>query len=269
MITSTGRTTRDSERGGLLSAIKDPQCHPAMRRLGELAIRGGYTQEGLGKALREKFGLQGVNGTNVRAHFSSERPTHKTMARYAQILGLNDEQLYVIEHGEVPPDREPAWERELFRMLEAFKSNFVRGTAEKITDALRDPATRRRVFAAMAAPRTGWPLTKWVNLPGYFEPVAEALLPELDMREFVRKQTAWTNALLTMHAVAGDLYQNDEKARAFVDACAAIFRLDGIDTRPMYEMLQDYSEASAAIFKHGAEARATSKKSTKIPGARA
>lgn len=242
---------------GLRRAV-DEAKHPTMKRLGEIALDRRLSQEGLARGLRERFNLsENTNGANVYAHFTSPNPRRETIERYAQLLGINDEQLYVIEHGAVPPDRELVWEHELFRMLEVYKLEFEPGTRSAIADALRNPATRRRAFAAMAGPRTGWPLTKWSSIPAYFEPVAEALLPELDMRAFIRKQSASTNALLTIYVVAGDLYQSPEKAHAFVDVCAAILRLDGFDTQPMYDVLRDWQEACVAAAAPGSQSANT------------
>jgi hypothetical protein len=259
MVTRKARKPSDNvneARGnvkGLRRAV-DEATHATMKRLGQIALARGLSQEGLAKGLRERFNLsEKTNGANVYAHFTSPNPRRETIERYARLLDLNDEQLYVIEHGAVPADRESAWEHELFRMLEIFKVEFEPGTASAIADALRNPVTRERVFAAMASPRTGWPLTKWSSIPPFFEPAAEALLPDLDMRVLVRKQTVHTNGLLAIYAVADDLYQNHEKAHAFVDACAAIFRLDGFDTEPMYDVLRDWHEARAAATAPGAQ----------------
>jgi hypothetical protein len=210
-----------------------------MRRIGEIALAQGFSQERLAKHLGGFFGLQ-INGANVRAHFQSKHPRRETVEHYARCLGLTDDQLYVIEHGVVPPDREPVWEQKLFTMLRYFAADFEPGVAARVKDALLDPATRQRVFAEMAGPPSRRLWEQWVSVPQsasvpqLLQAAAVALFPELDLRAFVRKQSPHDNALVAIYAQARGLYQSDEKARAFVDVCAAILRLDGFDTRPMY-----------------------------------
>jgi len=212
-----------------------------MKRLAALALECGFSQEGLAKGLNERFGLR-LNGANVYGHITAQRPQGETIKRYAQLLGVNHEQLHIIEHGTLPADRERYWGGVVLSALTTHASDFKPGVVEAVRRALHDPNIRVRVLTSVSMsghvperPR------RW--LPRAVEPMidalAEALYPRLDMRDYLRERSPGDEALFPIYHSVRSLYRDDAKALAFVDACAAILRFDGFDTAPMQEYLRE------------------------------
>jgi len=217
-----------------------------MKYLGEVALSQGLSQEGLAKALGERFSVR-INGANVSAHFASENPRHETIERYAHVLGFTTEQLHVIERGALSPDRLRHWEREVLSEFALEKTDFRAGVIKAVKDALRrDSVARTRALTAAA---WSWNSMRsvpgWATVPHTLQTFAAALFPCLDLREFVRKKSPGEGILFSIYADARSLYgeERKDKVLAFVDACAAILRLDGFDTRPMYDDLRDNLES--------------------------
>jgi len=249
---------------GLRRAVEDA-THPVMADLGKTALSRGYSQESLARELRDRFQLSAAtNGANVHAHFTSPKPRRETIERYAQILGITDEQLYVIANGVLPPDREQHWEGEVLRALAIDQATFAPTVIAAVEDALRaDPAVRSHALAAHVRSKWWHPIA-WdlsdprvrSKLPSELYYFAQALLPRLDLRDFLRSpRPSGDGALEDAYMLARNLYPSRAKALAFVDVCAAIFRLDGFDTDPMYEglhaLLREVDDARAASEKDG------------------
>lgn len=212
-----------------------------MKRLGGLAIERGFSQEGLAKALNDRFGLS-LNGANVYAHVTAKRPQRDTIKRYAQLLGLNAEQLHVVEHGMISADGERYWGGHIVSALAAHTGEFKPGVLDAVGRLLRDPNIRARALTSVAM---GGHLPdrakRWLPraLPPELDILAEALYPHLDMRDYLRERSPGDETLFPIYHSVRSLYRDDTKALAFVDACAAILEIDGFDTDPMQEYLRD------------------------------
>ena len=237
---------------------------PIMRALAKVAIARGYRQESLAKAVAQRPGLSGIQAGNVSRHFRSRSPRRETLDDYAAVLGITGEQMYVIAHGVLPPDRRQHWEGEVLRVL-AIDHAFLAPTAlAAVEDALRaDPELRSRALAAYVREKWWYPVA-WdrsdprvgSKLPSGLYDFAQALLPRLDLRDFLRApRPSRDGALEDAYMLARNLYPSRAKALAFVDVCAAIFRLDGFDTDPMYEglhaLLREVDDARTASEKDG------------------
>lgn len=232
MATRKANPTSDLAKG--LHRAVDDAANPAMKRLGQRALELGFSQESLAKELRERFRLSAkTNGANVYAHLTSARPQRETIARYAEIVGFTGEQLYVLEHGAIPPGREWFWERELLRLFDLAEADFEPGVREAVTEALQNEGTRARVFASMALPPS-MPRRILPRIRGLLDIAADALIPDLDLRKFMRERTPGDTMFALIYPQALALYKNPTKTLQFIDACAAILRLDGFDTHPMH-----------------------------------
>ncbi len=212
--------------------------NPVMRYLGENALAQGFSQESLAKRYREHTRVSSkFNGANVRSHFMAKKPQRETVKRYAEILGLSEERLHIVEHGKLDAIRLRQWEQKLFRTLSVFQVDFKDGVAEAVRDALLEPVLRNTVLTKVAM---AWGAEKagWSDVPVPLQVFADAIFPNVDLHRFVQRRTKGEATLFMIYAESmQNLYGNDAKARAFVDACAAILRLDGFDTRPMYDFL--------------------------------
>jgi hypothetical protein len=235
MTTRKDRSTSGIEKG-LRRAVSEA-THPTMKQLGEIALTRGFSQEGLADALRQRFKLR-INGANVYAHFTAIRPQRETINRYVTILGVTPEQMQVVERGVLDADRVQRWEHEVFRLLSISKADFEPGVVTAVRKVLRDPATRTKVLTDTAMT---WlrDTPGWSMIPSPLSAFAAALFPWLDLRDFIRKRVKGEATLFMIYTEALSLYDDATKARAFVDACAAILRIDGFDTRAMYERLRN------------------------------
>jgi hypothetical protein len=209
-----------------------------MRRLAEIALAQGFSQESLAKRLRDDFGLKAI-GKNVYDHFVAPHPHRKTIERYAKILNVSDETLRIIEGGTLTKQRLQSMEREVFRCLAIFRSDFQPSVVKAIKKALREPGTRARVLGETAMTWNAPVGAEWSTIPAGLGAFARALAPALDLRRFIRKYSKGESALFMIYSEALALYEDSGKALAFVDACAAILRLDGFDTQPMYDRFRD------------------------------
>lgn len=219
-----------------------------MQWLGEIALHRGLSQEELARKLRERFKVK-LNGANVYAHFVASRPQRETILRYANILDVTAEQLHVAEYGTLPAGREDYWESEVFRQFRFFKASLEPGTVEAIADALQvKPRIRSRALAAFVVAQSSPPPNslewdKLLRLPLPLVAFAEALYPQLDLRDFAHEYSVGESTLLLIYGNARALYDGDgERALAFVKACAAILEFDGFDTQPMFRPLYDRIE---------------------------
>jgi hypothetical protein len=247
-----------------LASYAENAPSPTMRALAKVAIWRGYRQESLAKALAQRPGLSGIQAGNVGRHFQSRAPRQATLDDYAAVLDITDEQLYVIEHGVLPPARERHWESEVLRALAIDKYIFTPAVIAAVEDALRaDPAVRSRALAAYVRSEWWRPIA-WdlsdprvrSKLPLELYDFAQALLPRLDLRDFLRvPRPSADDALADAYRLACVLYKSRAKALAFVDVCAAVFRFDGFDTDPMYgalhDLLRDLDDAPTATEKDG------------------
>lgn len=145
--------------------------------------------------------------------------------------------------------REEYWELEVFRQLRFLKAGLEPGTVEAIADALQTkPEIRSRALAAfVVAQSLSHPISlewdKLLRLPLPLVAFAEALYPQLDLRDFMHEYSVGESTLSLIYGNARALYgSNDEKALAFVKACAAILEFDGFDTGPMFRPLYDRIE---------------------------
>jgi len=191
--------------------------------------------------LNERFSLK-LNGANVFGHFTA-KPQAQTIDRYAAVLEMTDDEMQVVERGVLGDERLRYWESEVFRLLRSYRlDNLKAGVLQAVKAVLEDPPVRARVLSATAISRheVNYEMRQ---LPLELHPFATAVLPFLDLRYFLRDRKNGEDALWTIYAEALQLYGNDEQARAFVDACAAILRLDGFETGPMYDRLRDKQRA--------------------------
>ena len=222
---------------GLPKAVADAP-HPVMKRLGEIALRYGFSQESLAKALSDRYSVT-INGANVSAHFASKNPQRQTIERYAQVLGLAQEHLHVIEHGKLSAAALQQWEREVFHAFAVSEHRWKAGTIKAVRKTFEsNPEARER---ALTAASWSWGsfrrIPEFWHVPQELQAFAAALYPTLDLRGYVRQRSPGDGLLFSIYANLLQLYGDERKDKvlAFVDACAAILKVDGFDTRPMYE----------------------------------
>jgi hypothetical protein len=190
--------------------------------------------------LNERFSLK-LNGANVFAHFTA-KPQAQTIRRYAAVLEMTDDEVQVVERGVLDDDRLRHWEHKVFRLLRGYiPDEFKPGAVQAVKDALGDAAVRTQVLTATALSphEVRYEFSYGLRrLPLELQPFAAAISPYLDLRDFLRERQDGEEALWTIYSEAARIYGNHEKALAFVDACAAILKLDGFDTRPMYDRMR-------------------------------
>lgn len=247
----SGRLAK-SERG--LERAVTEATHPTMKRLGERAIKLGFSQESLAKALRERFALR-IIGANVKDHFTRKHPQPVTIERYAKVLGVSDDELQILRDGALKANRLRDYEHEVFRLLALFRTDFASSTEKAVKDALGDQTARTRVLTQTALDWNAPPPQEWAALPAQLSSFAAALCPYLDLRRYLRSHSKGEETLYMIYGVALNVYEDHAKALGFADACAAILRLDGFDTSSMYEYLRDVLQGS-----HDAANRALPKK---------
>jgi hypothetical protein len=204
-----------------------------MRVIARIAIARGYKQESLAKALAQRPGLSGIQAANVKRHFQSLQPRKDTVADYAAVLDISEDQLYVLKHRHLPEDREKSWERFFFRTLALFETEFEPGAPAAVKQAFHDSAIRSRVLAAMALPPNPIP-TEWSAIPSSLIAAAVALFPAVDLRDFLCEG----NPMLFKIYLDALAFFSPEKAQAYVRACSAILELEGIDTEPMLNYIR-------------------------------
>lgn len=235
MTTRVARESSESLKG--LDRTVAEAKHATMKLLGERALALGFSQESLAKEMRERFPLRkSFNGANVRGHFEAEKPQRETIRRYGEILGLNPDQMQIILDGGLNAQRLRHWEGEVYRYLGVSRSDFKPGLVAAIKAVFKDPAKRKKILTETALSRQDFQ-REFRSVPPTLHAFAAAIVPFLDLRTYLRGRGA--GSLFMIYSEALELYQDPDKARAFVDACAAILRLDGIDTREMYDYLND------------------------------
>lgn len=241
---------------------------PRMQWLARIALTQGFSQESLAKRLCDEFGLA-VNGKNVYEYLTARRPQRVTLERFAKVLGAV-EGLRKLEGGPLSEERLRLQEEKLFRLLDIFRAEFTRNVRDSVAKVLRVPRVRSEVLTAEDLSQPFTELQAAVaglsGIPGPLRGFATALAPYLDLQNYVRVRSKGDSALFVLYSEALDLYGNEAKARAFIDACAAVFRIDGYDTEPMYEFLHDSlagTAAAAAVESSGKRTRVAQGKAGK------
>lgn len=236
-----------------------------MKLLGEYALAQGHSQESLARELQRRFDLN-VNGANVYSHITSSAPKPDTIERYAKIVGYHDDQAEILARGALSEARLKHWEELVLREFTVFKARWKSGAEAAVRKVLRhDPIARARALSAAAMHWNNHSLSipAWATVETSVRAFAAELFPALDLREFVRQRRLGDGVLFSIYTEVAPLYDRDKaphvqqtadeyltnkKALAFVDACEAMLRLDGIDTRPMRESLTNDLDEIRAIY---------------------
>lgn len=245
------KQTSENPRGLERAVATAP--HSTMKRLGEVALLRGFSQEELARRLNDSFGLH-LNGANVYGHITARRPQVETVRRYAKILGLDGEYRLLLPSAAlkkkrsgkqaraVPADIDAFWLRQLALTFQ--NDEWEETASSAVTDCLRSlpPLRRRRileriVFDSYREAHGATPGLASIALRLAFEKIAP---PELKLQQHKRRRIPGEKSFVDLFNALGEiLHDYPKEFDAVLTFVKALYLSHGIDITPMEAALPE------------------------------
>lgn len=255
-------------------AIESPAI--LMKRIAALAIVAGYSQTTLAAAFG-RHTHQNTAPINVMRHFQSKVPQRETVAAYAALLGVSEDDLALLAGRPLTPSQISAWEKRIQRDLRSKLAYLSAETPAAVAAALsrlgsvgKTRAVREYAYAQIhedVQPATPETVRSRVEdrsrvLPWHFSlglcALTAALKPELDLAAMVKP-------MIEGERVLADVYHDLLKSRVFAhDQIEAILSLvkaflgtKNVNMAEAERHLKGAVDASARATKIGASRKGT------------
>lgn len=224
-----------------------------LRWLGESALRAGLSQEELARRLNAIDGGR-LTGANVAQHFAAKKPSVQIVRKYAKALGYNDEFIDLLLASSLSAAQVEKWLADIELHFEAHQSWFQHGACTRILESLKKnevvmhAALRSHALAELASwhqfPRPGW-----MALPSELYWFGISALPCVDIRSELLPRAHGVDFLHDIYLSAMPFYGSESAVAPFLDAVASILRIQGFDTKPMFERLEVHKAELRAFEK--------------------
>jgi hypothetical protein len=253
MAARTAGRTSDKADKGLQAAVSGcvwPQA-VLLRWLGDQALGLGLSQEELARRLNGVDGGK-LNGANVAQHFAAKKPSAKIIWKYARALGYSDEYADLYVASSLTHEQVDKWVNDLRDQFETHQSwfnpdAFVRVmTKLRSSQAVMHAALRYHALGSLAG-SYAFPRPGWMRLPAEFYWFGQTALPVVDIRDELLPREQGDGFLYDIYLNAMAFYGNERAANDFVDAVAAILKIQGYDVVTMRERV-DVHKAEFKAF---------------------